>query len=332
MQASPAMPPSPSGGQLTVRSVNNKVDLVEGALNNESEKITSLEGAMGNKVTREDVEGVLISERKKMVTLEGTLGAKATREDVEFLVNKGIEAIRAELAAKQRRTDIQYIMREFIDDLAAPRSWVDESHSRHNEMREEIVRVEQDLTRAITELRGTVVQYHTNIDEKMTRDLAVAQTNYEKMKTEVDVVAVKLAVMEMHKKDAEEQKMHEKQKTEAEAKAKGTAPTQEKIEAAEAERAAQTAAGARAAPNPERSPGKGARGEELREDPPGLGGMEDPLLNTAWRRPQEFDISSPVRGKGGDGLGGKDGGGKGGKDGGDRGNLYEQKEFDKRCH
>ena len=82
MQASPAMPPSPSGGQLTVRSVNNKVDLVEGALNNEREKITSLEGAMGNKVTREDVEGVLISERKKMVTLEGTLGAKATREEV----------------------------------------------------------------------------------------------------------------------------------------------------------------------------------------------------------------------------------------------------------
>ena len=104
--------------------------------------------------------------------------------------------------------------------------------------------------------------------------------NYEKMKTEVDVVAVKLAVMEMHKKDAEEQKMHEKPETEAEAKAEGTALTQEKIEEAEAERAAQTAAGARAAPNPERSPGKGARSEELRQDLPRLGGREGPVLNT----------------------------------------------------
>ena len=86
-----------------MRSINNKVDLVEGALNNEREKITALEGAMGNKVTREEVEGVLISERKKMVTLEGTLGAKATREEVEILVDKGIEAIRAELAATNRK-------------------------------------------------------------------------------------------------------------------------------------------------------------------------------------------------------------------------------------
>ena len=86
-----------------MRSVDNKVDLVEGALNNDREKITALEGAMGNKVTREEAEGVLFGERKKMVTLEGTLGAKATREEVEILVIKGIEKHQAELAATKRK-------------------------------------------------------------------------------------------------------------------------------------------------------------------------------------------------------------------------------------
>ena len=271
------MPPSPM--KPTVQSVNEKIDLVEG-------------------------------------TLQNAVNARITREEVEILITHGIDQLRAQLAEKVERTDIQYVMREYIDDLAAPRSWVDESHSRHNEMRGEIVRVERELTQAINELQVTVSQFRTGIDDKMTRALEIAKANQDKIKSEVDVVTVKMAVIEMKERDEQERKVYEQQDAEA-------ARAREEEEAAEAEEAAKKAEGEKTTPNPGQGLDEHDMGEDSMSNPPGLKGKEDPLLNTAWRPVEEYDISSPPRGKGG--------GGKGGKDGSDRGNLYEQKGFDKRC-
>ena len=319
------MPPSPS--KPTIQSVNEKVDLIEGSLTN-------------------------------------AIGTKVNREEVEILINEGLQKMKAELAEKMSRGDVDYAMRESIDDQAAPRSLVEETRNNHNEMRGELARIERGLSEAILEAQATVTQFRMNIDDRLTRvvdtgnasqgkirsdldalvtttvasqdhlsmkidDLrervVAAGTIQEQHKESVDEVMVRLAVHEAKMQETELENEHEKQRQEA--------------AAAEAELRREEMAEDKGTRTPETRTGKEEEEEEEEEEEDEEEKTEkkpsvhesggDPLQFTGWRPAEEFDISSPVRGRDWNmGHGGKGDGGKGSPQ---RGNLYEQKGFDKRC-
>ena len=70
-------------------------------------------------------------------TLINAIGTKINRDEVEVPINEGLQKMKAELAEKMSRGDVDYAMREFIDDQASPRSLVEETRNKHNEMRGE---------------------------------------------------------------------------------------------------------------------------------------------------------------------------------------------------
>ena len=172
------MPPSASSSlaksKLTFQSVDEKIDLVEGMLTS-------------------------------------GLSTKASREEVVILVNEGLQKMKAELAEKMSRGDVDYAMKEYIDDQAAPRAFVEAANQLHAKLRDDIENLEKGMAEAITGIQATVTQFRMSIVDRLHRAVESGNYSQEKMRVNIEDMAVQLAAMEQKAKDAGEEKEHEKQ-------------------------------------------------------------------------------------------------------------------------
>ena len=141
-------------------------------------------------------------------TLRNALGSNISREEVENLIGEGLQKMKAELAEKMSGGDSDYAMREFIDDQAAPRSLVAGTRNKHNEVRGELVRIEQGFSEAIMGAQATVAQFRTNINDRVNRVVETGNATQSRIRADLDELTVRVvsksAAQEQQKMNVED--------------------------------------------------------------------------------------------------------------------------------